>query len=40
MALDQFTDFIASYWHWTGWIQTTDGRRSWHGGARTGDFSL
>jgi len=23
MAWEQFADFLASYWHWTGWIQTT-----------------
>jgi len=24
MALEQFIDLLASYWHWTWWIQTTD----------------
>jgi len=24
-AILQFTVFHASYWHWTGWIQTTAG---------------
>jgi len=23
-ALEQLTDFLASYWHWTEWSRTTD----------------